>query len=459
MESETGRGPVNWHSWGEPAFALARAERKPVLLSVTAPWSAACAAMAATYEDPATALLVSERTVPVHVDADHRPDLADRYDTGGLPGTLFLNARGDVLGGGTFVTPARLKAAIERLRTVDLAATAARESAAPAPASNGSLIDLVFDAFDPVHAGFGTAPKFPLTAPVLLALELYEEAADLEMLDRATRTLDVMGWGPLYDDTDGGFFRCSAHADWSAPQPEKLLAPNIALLDLYVRAGMALGHERWLARAGDVAAWVNRAASAANGAWRVAEVAEPGRQFADGNAAAASAMLRAAGAFEDAELGRRAIEGLERVLLATYRPGQGCAHSATGVRGLLTDQVAMAGSCLDAWEATGNIVYRMMAEELMHYAVRAMWDVETGLFADRSAELAGSDPVALEPLHPFALNSAAAVVLDRIARAVGPDGETFAGTARRVLAALEPRARQYGPLAAHYLLARRAVLR
>ena len=119
----------------------------------------------------------------------------------------------------------------------------------------------------------------------------------------------------------------------------------------------------------------------------------------------------------------------------------------------------MAGSCLDAWEATGNIVYRMMAEELMHYAVRAMWDVETGLFADRSAELAGSDPVALEPLHPFALNSAAAVVLDRIARAVGPDGEMFANTARRVLAALEPRARQYGPLAAHYLLARRAVLR
>ena len=451
--------PVTWHSWGGPAFARARTERKPVLLSITAPWSAACGAMAATYEDPATAALIRERTVPVHVDADHRPDLVDRYDTGGLPGTLFLNARGDVLGGGTFVTPARLRAAIARLEDVDAMAHAGHAAAEPPDVSNGSLIEIVFGAFDPVHAGFGTAPKFPLTAPVLLALELYEEGADLEMLDRATRTLDVMGWGPLYDDADGGFFRCSAHPDWSAPQPEKLLAPNIALLDLYIRAGMALGHERWLARAGDVAAWVNRATSAANGAWRAAEGAEPARQFADGNAAAASAMLRAAGAFEDAELGRRAIEGLERVLLATYRPGEGCAHSATGVRGLLTDQVAMAGSCLDAWEATGNIVYRMMAEELMHYAARTMWDDEAGLFQDRSAELAAADPVNDVRLHPFVLNGEAAVVLDRIARAVGPDGGTFATAARQVLAALEPRAGRYGPLAAHYLLARRAVLR
>ena len=459
MESEGGRAPVTWHSWGEPAFARARAERKPVLLSITAPWSAACAAMAATYEDPPTAALISERTVPVHVDADHRPDLADRYDPGGLPATLFLNGRGEVLGGGTFVTPARLEAAIERLGSLDLAAPVGRAAAEPTRASDGSLIDLVFGAFDPVHAGFGTAPKFPLTAPVLRALQLYDEVADLEMLDRATRTLDVMGWGPLYDDADGGFFRCSAHPDWSAPQPEKLLAPNVALLDLYIRAGIALGHERWLARAGDVVAWVNRATSAANGAWRVAERAEPARQFADGNAAAASAMLRAAGAFEDAELGRRAIDGLERVLLATYRPGQGCAHSATGVRGLLTDQVAMSGSCLDAWEATGNVVYRMMAEELMHYAVRTMWDEDAGLFEDRSAELAAADPVDGVRLHPFVLNGEAAVVLDRIARAVGPDAEMFASTARRVLAALGPRAARYGPLASHYLLARRAVLR
>ena len=458
MEFDEGRGPVTWHAWGAPAFARARAERNPVLLSITAPWSAACAAMASTYEDPATAALIRERTVPVHVDADHRPDLADRYDAGGLPGTLLLNADGDVLGGGTFVTPGRLQAAIARMESLDVTAAAALPVVEP-DASNGSLVDLVFGAFDPVHAGFGTAPKFPLTAPVLLALELYEEGADVEMLDRASRTLDVMGWGPLYDETDGGFFRCSAHADWSQPQPEKLLAPNVALLDLYVRAGMALAHERWLARAGDVAAWVNRATSAANGAWRVAEGAEPARQFADGNAAAASAMLRAAGAFEDAELGRRAIDGLERVLLATYRPGQGCAHSATGVRGLLTDQVGMAGSCLDAWEATGNVVYRMMAEELMHYAVRAMWDDEAGLFEDRSAELAASDPVRTVRLHPFVLNSEAAVVLDRTARAVGPDGEIFAAHARRALAALEPRARRYGPLAAQYLLARRAVLR
>jgi hypothetical protein len=88
-----------------------------------------------------------------------------------------------------------------------------------------------------------------------------------------------------------------------------------------------------------------------------------------------------------------------------------------------------------------------------------MWDDEAGLFEDRSAELAAADPVTAVRLHPFVLNGEAAVVRDRIARAIGSEGDVFASTARRVLAALGPRAARYGPLASHYLLARRAVLR
>ena len=95
----------------------------------------------------------------------------------------------------------------------------------------------------------------------------------------------------------------------------------------------------------------------------------------------------------------------------------------------------------------------------MHYAVRTMWDDQAGLFEDRSAELTAADPVNGGRLHPFVLNGEAAVVLDRIARALGAADDVFASTARRVIAALAPRAAHYGPLASHYLLARRAVLR
>jgi hypothetical protein len=99
----------------------------------------------------------------------------------------------------------------------------------------------------------------------------------------------------------------------------------------------------------------------------------------------------------------------------------------------------------------------MMAEELMHFAVRTMWSDGAGAFLDRAQEVAAADPVASTAIEPFVLNCEAAIVLDRMARA---DGEaSFAARARQILATLEPRAARFGPLAAHYLLARRAVLR
>jgi uncharacterized protein YyaL (SSP411 family) len=473
MEPESAGVRVAWSDWNAEAFARARDERKPVLLSITAPWAAACVAMdAECYADPAAAAIIAERTVAVRVDADQRPDIAERYDLGGLPSTVFLDAAGRVLGGGTFVPPARLVAAVHRLTASPETGPGPRETgpvpisdqvahssgvAGPQKLSVAGLTALVFEAFDEVNGGFGGAPKFPLTAPVRLALEAHLEDPDEAKLGCAARTLDAMGWGPLFDEQDGGFFRCAAGADWSRPQPEKLLAPNVALLDLYLFAGAALAQARWLERAADIVGYVNRALRAANGAWLHAERAAPGRQFTDSNGAAASAMLHAAATFDDADLGKHAIEAFERVLLATYRPGQGVAHSATGVRGLLADQVAMATASLDAWETTGNVVYRMMAEELMHYAVRTMWNEAAGLFNDRSAELAAADPVATPALQPFVANCDAARVLDRIARATA--AEPFAPLSRRVLAALDAPAQRFGPLAAHYLLARRSVLR
>lgn len=469
MDPTNGAG-IAWLHWCSASFARARAERKPVLLSVVAPWSGGCAEMdRVSYGDPAIAARIARDFVPIRVDADHRPDIAERYDLGGLPTTAFLDAAGQLLGGGTFVPAGRLSAALDR-------AAAAPPCAAPAPlrhqggpfeagghavadasGESAMLLDLVFSAFDDEHAGFSAAPKFPLTAPVWLAVDLYAEEQTPAMLDCAVRTLDAMGWGPLYDERAGGFFRCAAGADWSNPPPEKLLAPNAALLDLYVHAGTVLGHERWFARAVDVVHYINRALVASNGAWRISECADATRQFTDSNAAAASAMLHAAAVFQDEALGKRALDALERVLLVSYKPGQGVAHSGAGVRGLLADQVAMAAANLDAWESTGNIVYRMMAEELMHYALRAMWDERGGGFFDRAIDFDPGTGCPAAQLKPFTTNCDAALVLRRLAVAV--NDAVFAKRADETLTAISGRAAESGPLAAHYLIARRAVLR
>src|SRR5215210_1506902 len=111
------RSSVAWLPWSTAAFAHARDEQKPVLLSVCAPWSSACREMdRLCYEHGEIAVDINRWFVPVRVDADRRPDVAERYDLGGLPSTVFLTAEGEIIGGGTFVPPDRFREALRRLR-------------------------------------------------------------------------------------------------------------------------------------------------------------------------------------------------------------------------------------------------------------------------------------------------------------------------------------------------------
>lgn len=448
MNPVAGGGAVNWSRWGRDAFARARAERKPVLLSVVASWSAGCHEMdRVSYGDAATAALINQRAIAVRVDADERPDVADRYDLGGLPTTALLDEDGRLLGGGTFVPPERLRAALARVSEVRQLVPPL-DPATPNRLSDADLLDLVFGTFDEANGGFGDAPKFPLAAPVRLAIDLHAANGEDRMRAIVTRTLDAIGWGALYDDESGGFFRCSERADWTDPQREKLLSVNAGLLDLYLHAGAVLGERRFLDRALDLTRYIDATLGVPGGGWRVADGDGGRRQFTDANAQTASAMLRAAGAFDDDRLGQRALDAFERVLLSSYKPGDGVGHQAGGVRGLLGDQVAMAAASLDAWEATGRMPYRMMAEELMHYAVRTMADEEGG-FRDRAAD--DAEPI-VPVAKPFLLNCDAAIVLQRLAAATGQ--REFAERAARTLETVAPSAAEFGPLAAAYLLAR-----
>jgi uncharacterized protein len=439
-----------------------------------------------TYADPTVVRLVSERFVPIRVDADRRPDISERYSLGGWPTTAFLTPDGRVLGGGTYVDAGRMPDVLERVADAfrDRDAMAVAPSQEP-PVSDGSaatdadLLSVVFDAFDPEHGGFGAAPKFPLTAPIDLALQLHRETGDPAMAHIVEMSLDAMGWGPLYDAVDGGFFRCSAGRDWSDPRQEKLLDVNANLLATYLEAAALLDVARYRERAADVLRYMQTwLADPVDGGWAGSQ--PPDRayysstadqrphqtvppvdraMYSSWNALAASAVLRAAEMFGDAELGIFAVKSLERVVVACYRPGAGIAHclgedGKPSVRGLLEDQIAMAAAHLDTHAATGNVVYEMMAQELAHYAVRAMWDEKAGGFFDRSVpEVSERIGLMRERLKPFAANCDAARVLNRLAATTGD--ASFAARAKETLAAMAPLAAQQGPLAAHYILATR----
>jgi uncharacterized protein YyaL (SSP411 family) len=485
---------IAWLPWSAESFARARSEHKPVLLSIAPSWCRNSAEMdRSSFADPAVVARVGLRYVAVRVDADRRPDICERYSLGGWPTTAFLTPDGELLGGGTYVERTRLAEVLERVADAfsagsaprPLPAVAHKAQAAPplarrsAEREGGTFADLVeqVDAsFDGEHGGFGTAPKFPHVAPVHLALTMYRVHGSEPHRDIAIRTLDAMGWSPLHDERDGGFFRYCQNRDWTVPELEKLLEVNAALLGLYLDAFETLQLARYGERAEDVLRYVQTwLADPVDGGWAGSQRLDPEYDsggsprrglatvtaptidrtlYTGWNAAMVSAALRAGRVLDDAALSEFAIRSLERIVELCYLPGAGMAHYHDGaprIRGLLGDQVAMAEAQLDAYEATANIVYRMLAEELLLYALRTLWDESGGGFFDRAADPQGDVGFLRDRLKPCAVNCAAARLLRRAARICGRESLTEA--ADRTLAAVRPDAADGAPLAAAIALA------
>ena len=106
---------VSWLPWSVDAFERARAERRPVLLSIVTSWSQSCREMDdTTYADDVVVRTIEESFVPVRVDADRQPDISDRYSLGGWPTTAFLTADGALAGGGTFVSRERMTSVLQK---------------------------------------------------------------------------------------------------------------------------------------------------------------------------------------------------------------------------------------------------------------------------------------------------------------------------------------------------------
>ena len=494
---------VEWRRWGRAAFGEACAEQAPVLLALAPPWCPATAAMMrGAYADPRVADLLDERFVPIRVDADERPDIAERYGLGAWPTTAFLTPDGQVLGGETYATAERMRGLLPRVAdafaaqrhtiaehgaTVALhAATSPAEAPGarpvgsaggePDPTIDGWLGGHLLAQFDERHGGFGAGAKRVHAAALELA---WRRARDGEPAFAAVvdRTLRAMARGGLYDELDGGVFRYCARRDWSAPATEKLLDVNAEALRLFLlsdddgcldRAVGVVGYVRRTlsdltpGRAGFFASQQGDPAYYRPRAEEEVPVGAPPpvdrAVYADGTALMARAFAAASATLGDSSLLEFAVDAMEHVVAGTYERGGGIAHRAgsrTGVRGLLADQVRASAALLDLHESTGREAYLDVAQELMHFAVRHLWDTAGGGFLDR---VHGPDDIGLlrERIRPFAANCEAARVLLRLASITADPA--FRDRAAHTVASQTAAARKQGVDAAPYALATRDLL-
>ncbi len=261
--------PVSCYAWGDEPFARAAREHKPVLLSVgysTCHW---CHVMEReSFEDLEVARYLNENYIAIKVDREERPDVDGIYmaavemltGNGGWPMTTALTPDRQPFFGGTYFPRERFLDVLQQLRRVydkDPArvATVAKELSHAVqenaqPAQPGKLprpevlhetAERLARSYDPLHGGFGGAPKFPTPVNLELLLRYHRRTGDPQALKMVVHTLEAMAAGGIYDQLGGGFHRYSTDVQWLKPHFEKMLYDNAQLAIVYLEASQVTG--------------------------------------------------------------------------------------------------------------------------------------------------------------------------------------------------------------------------
>ncbi|CAN5882571.1 thioredoxin domain-containing protein [soil metagenome] len=290
--------PVDWWPWTDAAFERARAESKPVLLSVGYAACHWCHVMAhESFEDVATADYLNEHFVCIKVDREERPDVDAVYmgatqamtGQGGWPMTCALTPDGAPFFAGTYfpieprhgmpsfrqVLAALVDAWDTRRDQVDrvgadvVARLQAANAAVPGLALDANALDAAVTALaaqhDEANGGFGGAPKFPPSMVCEFLLRQAARTGSRESLRLASSTLTAMARGGMYDQLGGGFARYSVDAGWVVPHFEKMLYDNALLLRAYLHWWRQTGDPLGRRVAGETADFLLRDLATAQG--------------------------------------------------------------------------------------------------------------------------------------------------------------------------------------------------
>ena len=269
--------PVDWYPWGDTAFERAKAEDKPVLVSIGYSACHWCHVMEhESFEDEKTAAIMNEHFVNIKVDMEERPDVDQIYmnfvqlttGRGGWPMNVFLTPDKRPFFGGTYFPPTprygmaswpQILASIaeafrERRDELENSANeivgelARLSTIEPTTGSLSSkLLDQAFSSFsrtfDSVNGGFGGAPKFPAAMSLEFLLRYHKRTGEDKALAMVEQTLSKMANGGIYDQLGGGFHRYTVDAIWLVPHFEKMLYDNAQLIRVYLHAFQVTGND------------------------------------------------------------------------------------------------------------------------------------------------------------------------------------------------------------------------
>ena len=254
--------PVHWLPWGSRAFDTARAEDKPIFLSIgysTCHW---CHVMAhESFENQEVADAINGSFIPIKVDREERPDVDAVYmaaciamnGSGGWPLTVLLTPDQKPFWAGTYLPKHSLLSLLSKAAqlwqderesllsageqlTAYLRQKEDHRPGVPSRELAAQAADQLAHSFDPLWGGFGGAPKFPIPHNLIFLMRYSAYTGSRTAMEMAETTLEAMYRGGLFDHVGGGFSRYSTDEKWLVPHFEKMLYDNALLLFAYAEA-------------------------------------------------------------------------------------------------------------------------------------------------------------------------------------------------------------------------------
>jgi len=458
--AEAGPEGARWSEWSPATFERARRERRILVVKVSAAWCHWCHVMEReTFADPRVARRIAERFVAVKVDADERPDLAERYAEYRWPATIFLTPdartitalrgyRGpdDFLG-----ILSEVEAAAAQGRTlIDTTPPSAAGAAGPVDllALRARLEALIARTWDARQAGWGLGQKYPFAPTLLHALVEARLAPGGAWRGQALRTLGA--WERLIDPVWGGMYQYSEGGGWDRPHYEKIMSVNAGAISCFASAFRLTGDPRWIRAAEAVRRWLVGTLRSPTGMFFTSQDADLGPQgdapsvdgpryfsrddagrralgipridtaiYAMENGWAIAALCDLFVATGDASALAQARTAAEGILASHPHPAGGLRHAASdGGVVHLGDTVAFGRACLALADATGERRWLDRAVSLGEALLARFLDATRGGFFDTT-----EDPTAVgvwrERLRPFEGNATAARFLLHLHAATG----------------------------------------
>lgn len=401
---------IDWLPFEPSSLQKAKDADRLLVMVLTVPWCNHCKDLLAhSFADARVQALVREHFVPVLVDAERRPDVNERYGSGGWPTIAFLTPDGELIVNDNHLGPAELAQRLERVLKVwreqsadiqqglrDLLAHRRGPEATTRGRLSRQMVDditlAIYEKFDHRYGGFGDAAKFPHPEVLDFALVQAAKRGDDRMREVVTVTLDHMLASPLHDPIDGGFFRFSKTADWRSPNFEKLLEVNARVLRAYIEAYQLFGESAYRKTAEGIVDWMLKfLRDPETGAFFGSQDADSDYYGLDrarramrnppkvdrtihcqANALVVSNMLKAGIVLERPEWIDAAVTTLQFLTQELF-DGRSVFHYWDGtyhLPGMLADQACLIRALIDASQITGNANLLLPAEAIAEQAIR-----------------------------------------------------------------------------------------